>query len=1065
MKTYHFLLLLLLVAVNISAANLHVQDFSGTFPPSGWARSGANNGDNWVQGASSFAGGTAPEARFAYNPETTGDQYFTSPGFNTSSYRDITLSFRYNVSHFDGIGQYTVGLMIYGSDETWTTIWSVSPSAHIAPTEMSFDIDNSLVDTQNFQFRFFFSGDSYYINYFSVDDVLLDADVSMVYGLWTAGQTVNVTENLLIPAGESLTIEQGVTVYYHGQYNIEAQGEIFANGTSNDPITFAPATVGSEVGHIFITSNSGVTSTFSNCYFLNLETPDGLGDGNQGAAVSVQSMMGVDFTDCVFYNNTAGDRGGALYFMNSIGTVSNCRFENNSAMYGGSIATNNSTVSIDHCLFAGGIGSYGGALSFESAGEITMDHCTISYNDSPTISADILVMPSSTIDLSITNSVFWDNETYYVYCTGAGIMDLTVKYCDIQGGGTIHGATGAETLENNFNKDPLFDIDYGPSWSSYPDHDSFRSPLIDGGDPEFSPDADNTVTDVGWKAYEQEMHVMGEEYGVWDIAGSPYKIGGPVTVPEGQSLIIEPGVDVQFNGEWDLTVLGDIQAEGTRESPVTFGPTFSGIKTGHVVVDGNDSGNCIFDWCSFTEMNLQNQDFVYGNGAAIMLNESHSVTISNSNFSNNMSGHQGGAIGLFRASASITDCRFADNFAVNYGGVFCASRSYLHLDHCLLERNSSDSGAIIFLGLDDELFIDNCTITDNDATYYDSEIYAYPEVGTILHISINNTVFWDSCTKLIRSAGNGATSANVFYCVLPDGGSYSGNNITVNEESIIDADPLWDSSYAPTWASYPDEDETKSPLIDNGNPLTENDLDGTRADIGYTYFDQSAPAMAHVKDIPGDQGHQVQLLWKGSSFDSTYDFSAYYSVWRMDEVVRSNGYVVFDNPETLIAASEESRDLLYLRYDDYYWAYIASVPAIMNDYYIFNAPTLADSSASGTNEATFMVMHHRAEGLWSSDTMSGYSVDNIAPDAVRMVTISRDGSDVNLEWSAVTNGTFEGNSYSELNGVWYKVYAGQSPDFPCDETTYLYTTQDSSLQVDPGANSKLFYKIVVSDQP
>lgn len=68
---------------------------------------------------------------------------------------------------------------------------------------------------------------------------------------------------------------------------------------------------------------------------------------------------------------------------------------------------------------------------------------------------------------------------------------------------------------------------------------------------------------------------------VWSLAGSPYELGGDVTVPQGATLVIEPGVEVSA-GEVDslrtgsdslrveLLVHGRLRAIGTRSAPVFF---------------------------------------------------------------------------------------------------------------------------------------------------------------------------------------------------------------------------------------------------------------------------------------------------------------------------------------------------------------------------------------------------------------------------------------------------------------------------------------------------------------
>ena len=42
--------------------------------------------------------------------------------------------------------------------------------------------------------------------------------------------------------------------------------------------------------------------------------------------------------------------------------------------------------------------------------------------------------------------------------------------------------------------------------------------------------------------------------GIWIASGSPYFILGEISIPSGKSLIIEPGVRIEFQGHYKLNV-------------------------------------------------------------------------------------------------------------------------------------------------------------------------------------------------------------------------------------------------------------------------------------------------------------------------------------------------------------------------------------------------------------------------------------------------------------------------------------------------------------------------------
>ncbi len=58
--------------------------------------------------------------------------------------------------------------------------------------------------------------------------------------------------------------------------------------------------------------------------------------------------------------------------------------------------------------------------------------------------------------------------------------------------------------------------------------------------------------------------------GVWKKANSPYIIKTDITIPEGQTLKIEPGVDVLFKRECKLIVNGVLNSVGTKSEMINF---------------------------------------------------------------------------------------------------------------------------------------------------------------------------------------------------------------------------------------------------------------------------------------------------------------------------------------------------------------------------------------------------------------------------------------------------------------------------------------------------------------
>jgi parallel beta-helix repeat protein len=87
---------------------------------------------------------------------------------------------------------------------------------------------------------------------------------------------------------------------------------------------------------------------------------------------------------------------------------------------------------------------------------------------------------------------------------------------------------------------------------------------------------------------------------VWDISGSPYIIMNSISVQDGVSLSIDPGVEIKFNGLYSLSVLGEISAIGTLADSIIMTSNLENpnpLDWDRILVQGVGSNNSEFKYC------------------------------------------------------------------------------------------------------------------------------------------------------------------------------------------------------------------------------------------------------------------------------------------------------------------------------------------------------------------------------------------------------------------------------------------------------------------------------------
>lgn len=200
----------------------------------------------------------------------------------------------------------------------------------------------------------------------------------------------------------------------------------------------------------------------------------------------------------------------------------------------------------------------------------------------------------------------------------------------------------------------------------------------------------------------------------WIPAGSPFWIEGDITVANGATLTIEPGVEVRFNGFYILYVDGTLIAEGLEMNRINITSNMTSPSPGNWnTIQINSTAHSELRYCdisygyvgvildSSSNNNITNSNILFSDGDGLYLYSSSNNNITNNNVSfNNKKG-----INLYSSSNnSITS---NDILLNNRDGISLeSSSSNIIINNNILSNN--ESGIILWsFGNNNNIITDN----------------------------------------------------------------------------------------------------------------------------------------------------------------------------------------------------------------------------------------------------------------------------------------------------------------------------------------------------------------------
>jgi dockerin type I repeat protein len=665
-------------------------------------------------------------------------------------------------------------------------------------------------------------------------------------------------------------------------------------------IFFAPAVTGTitlSSGELLVNKNVVITGPGANVLSVS--------GNNVSRVFHIAAGKTVTISDLTIENgNASGQGGGGIDNEHATVWVSRCNIRNNSADFGAGLFndgfSSSAIMTVLNCTVSGNTATsgFGGGGIYNhgqfGSGKLTLINNTISGNSAAVGGGIYNNGISGSAPLTLTNVTLTGSSGGGIYNDGSsgGSAPLSLRNTILNAGpsganisnvsGTItslgynlssdHGGGFLTATGDQFNTDPKLgplQDNGGPTLTHAP---LIGSPVINGGDPNFDPNAFNPPLvndqrgagfarvfngriDIG--ALEQRIFTVTNlndngagslrqaliDAADADFIGFDFGLTGTITLSSGE-LVVDKNATIVGPGAAVLSVSGNNASRVFRIGPgknvLIYGLT---IQNGNAAGSNgggiyNDRSALTVDSCTLSNNSANNGGAMFNDGT----NSNATLTIKNCTLSANQAGGAGGA--LFNEGAN--------------GG-----QGTLTLINSTLSGNTADTGGAIFnfgvgfAGIG-SLTVSNSTLSGNSATSGNGGgIYNAAGFGSA-QMSIGNTIL-----KNGAAGGNIVNNQGVVTSLGCNLSSDNGGGVLTATGDQINTDPILGplkNNGGPTLTYAP---LSNSPAIDRGKdinttgrdqrgglrPVTYNDssivppIGGDRSDIGAV---ELAPAIRPI---------------------------------------------------------------------------------------------------------------------------------------------------------------------------------------------------------------------------
>ncbi len=455
-----------------------------------------------------------------------------------------------------------------------------------------------------------------------------------------------------------------------------------------------------------------------------------------------------------------------------------------------------------------GLTNYGGGIYLNSSSPI-LEHLVIWDNYARRYGGGVYATHNSNptmINVTISgNRADLGNGAFHRYDGSDATILNSILYDNTPFGMPDELTVTYSDIEHGYGGEGNIDDD--PDWVD-PDNGDFSlsedSPCIDTGDPDSPVDRDGSRADMGAIIFNQgNVHVfmVPDEFATIQAAID--------SCADGDTVLVQPGVYVE-----NIDFLGKEITVGSM-----FLITDDRDYIHQTIIDGDADGSVVTLDDGETENSILT-GFTIRNGDA----------------------RNGGGITISRSNPTISSVEVEANSAERGGGIYLLESDAI-LRNVAAVRNSSDEDGSGISCYNANPQLVNCTISRNITDNGGGGFYCDADASP----NLNSCIVWDNDAAEIVEDG----AVTVIYSDIEGGWEGEGN---------IDADPLFadpdGGDFQLTWANWREEDETKSPCIDAGDPHLPPDPEATRADMGAYYWHQE-PYRAIISVDPQSLDAQI----------------------------------------------------------------------------------------------------------------------------------------------------------------------------------------------------------------